>query len=291
MLTNPYSYYNSNYDYCLIYKEWLQNNMLTDHAHKTFEVYYLTSGKRNFFIKNQLYVADAGTIIFIAPDVLHKTTNYSDDPYSSLIINFRTNIFPEYFLEDKDFKNLIECDFFMAEPDEEIKTLLNTFIKTCSEILKAKPCAYEIKLHSLLTNILFILTDLYKSNENLIRPNGISNSQNTVNEIKKYIAEHFDEDLALEKISTKFFISTFHLCRIFKQIQGVSLHDYITTVRINEAKNYIDNYDIKISALYRKLGFKSEITFIRAFKSRMGITPLQYRKKRNIVQDNDDSRV
>lgn len=287
MLTKPYSYYNTNYDYCLIYKEWFQNNMSSSHSHKTYEVYYLTSGKRNFFIKNQLYIANPGSIIFIAPDILHKTTNYSNGPYNCLIINFSPNIFPDYFFQCKDFQKLLECDFFIMEPPQETKDFLDSYVKAFSETLEIRTSSYELKLHSFLTDIVATLTELYKTNEKILHANRPTNLQHTVTEITKYISDHFYEDLTLDKISDKFFISTFHLCRMFKEITGISMHDYINTVRINEAKNVLDNMDIKISNLYKKCGFKSESTFIRTFKSKIGVTPLQYRKKRILLQDNE----
>lgn len=273
-------YFSPDYNLSYEYKQNARNSMFAEHSHKTYEIYYLISGKRNFFIKNQRFIINEGTLIFIAPDIMHKTLNLTENTYGSLVINFSPSVLPPHILKNSNLKNLLEKDFFIIETEGSVRDFLNLCVFRFSEAIKEKNCGYELKLFGIFFEILSLIecsSESRNGSETGVYP---SNSQIMVNGIIEYITEHFKEDITLEKISDTFFISPYYLCRIFKKHTGSSLHDYITTVRVNEAKNILNNNnDIKISALYKKCGFKSQTTFIRAFKAKLGITPLQYRKK------------
>lgn len=92
-----------------------------------------------------------------------------------------------------------------------------------------------------------------------------------------YINEHYSENLYLEMIADEMGMSPKYISRIFKEITGQNLTDYISLIRINKAKQYLSETSLLIGDISSKVGIHSRSTFLRLFKKYEGITPMDYR--------------
>lgn len=100
-----------------------------------------------------------------------------------------------------------------------------------------------------------------------------------VTELMKYIEEHYNEDLYLEKLSSQFGLSTKYISRSFKEKTGTNLSDFISQVRIEKAKTLLrENTDMSVSAIAEQVGIYSRMTFLRLFKKQEGIAPNEFRE-------------
>ncbi len=76
----------------------------------------------------------------------------------------------------------------------------------------------------------------------------------------------------------QFFISPSKLTADFRAATSISLHEYISAIRVTRAKMWLsENYPIEIIA--QRCGFTHESSFIRMFKSVTGMTPGEYRRR------------
>jgi two-component system response regulator YesN len=100
-----------------------------------------------------------------------------------------------------------------------------------------------------------------------------------MHDIVAYVNEFYMEDLSLDKLSTRFFLSREHISRRFKQEQGMTLSSYIIQLRIEQAKQWLSQNDEKMYSIALKLGYQDEIYFSKLFKKIVGMTPLEYRGK------------
>ena len=96
---------------------------------------------------------------------------------------------------------------------------------------------------------------------------------------KLYIDENFASDIDLNKIADEACFSKFHFVRLFKDIYGRTPHQYLTRVRIEKAKEYLDDGQTIAFACF-KVGFDSISSFAGLFKRRTGNTPKQYQLER-----------
>ena len=99
----------------------------------------------------------------------------------------------------------------------------------------------------------------------------------------EYMCEHYDEPLTLDSLAEQFFVSRSKLSKDFKTHTGTSLHQFLLDIRINRAIFHIyqGTYDT-IRDIAEAVGFGNSLHFYSAFKKAVGMTPLQYAKKRNI---------
>ncbi len=104
-----------------------------------------------------------------------------------------------------------------------------------------------------------------------------------VSEAKKYIESNYsDKNISVTEISDKLGITSQHLSKIFKEISGTGVLQYINSCRIEEAKKILVNEtDISIRDTAGIVGYYNEITFIRNFKNITGISPGKFREASN----------
>jgi two-component system response regulator YesN len=99
-----------------------------------------------------------------------------------------------------------------------------------------------------------------------------------VRELQEFIAEHLSEDLSLTVLAEKVHHHPFYLSRLYKQCTGVSLSDYIASLRIEKAKSLLKETHMKIYEVGKAVGFESAGYFIRFFKKHTGMTPNEYKE-------------
>lgn len=101
-----------------------------------------------------------------------------------------------------------------------------------------------------------------------------------VSEAKKYIENNFtDKNLSVTDIADVLGITPQHLSKIFKEINGTGVLQFINSCRINEAEKILVNEtDMSVKDTAGIIGYYNEVTFIRNFKNITGVSPGKYRE-------------
>ena len=98
--------------------------------------------------------------------------------------------------------------------------------------------------------------------------------------LKAYLDNNYGEAANLICIAGANFQSRFHMIRVFKKYYGQTPHQYLTGVRIEKARAFLDS-GLSVTETCFHLGFQSVTSFTALFKKYTGISPSAYRKKRN----------
>jgi AraC-like DNA-binding protein len=96
---------------------------------------------------------------------------------------------------------------------------------------------------------------------------------------KLFIDENFASAIDLDNVSGEACFSKFHFARLFRDIYGMTPHQYLTSVRIDSALLLLESGASVKEACF-KVGFDSIASFTGLFKRRMGITPAEFRRHR-----------
>ncbi|UQZ82595.1 HTH-type transcriptional regulator YesS [Paenibacillus konkukensis] len=97
--------------------------------------------------------------------------------------------------------------------------------------------------------------------------------------IAQYIEQHYgDDSLSLTTIAEHFQLTPQYLSAFFKKQTGMNLTDYLTRVRIDEAKKLMQNKKLTFAQIANQVGYANDIGFIRVFKKYEGTTPGKYRE-------------
>jgi AraC-like DNA-binding protein/NAD(P)H-dependent FMN reductase len=96
----------------------------------------------------------------------------------------------------------------------------------------------------------------------------------------EYIRENFSQSqLSLDRVASAACLSRSHFSRTFKRVTGTRFIDYVTSLRLAEARTLLAEGDESITAIAFAVGYRDPGTFERTFKRKLGLAPSQYRKR------------
>jgi two-component system response regulator YesN len=97
-----------------------------------------------------------------------------------------------------------------------------------------------------------------------------------IEQVKKYIEDHYNEDLSLKAISSSIFMNLNYLCTLFKNEVGETINSYITKVRMEKAMELLRTTDLKVFEIAERVGYPNTNYFSYAFKKYTGATPNEF---------------
>ncbi len=262
-------------------------SMPTRHFHNEYEIYYLVEGERYYFINNQTYHIHKGCLVLIDKYCLHKTSQVQgtgaherylielkDKPFSNFL-----NSIGELSLEDffKKYNGVVELS-----PSEQLK--MEDLFQCIESEIKDKKEGYQTLIWSKVAEILICTQRLQSlsspANNNALMPASAIHKQ--INVISNYISEHYRDDISLDSISNRFFISKSYLSRKYKEITGLSISEHINIQRIKYSADLLSHSSDSITVVAAMSGYNSITYFEKTFKRYTGLSPRQYRKN---IQD------
>ncbi|MDP2871529.1 MAG: helix-turn-helix domain-containing protein [Bacillota bacterium] len=93
-----------------------------------------------------------------------------------------------------------------------------------------------------------------------------------------YLEGHFPEQISLTDMAEELHISPFYLSHVFRQAIGLSFSEYLTKVRIAEAKRLLTATGLPVGEISARVGYREPNYFGRVFKKATGMTPLAWRR-------------
>lgn len=98
-----------------------------------------------------------------------------------------------------------------------------------------------------------------------------------IDRVKGYIGTHFAENLTLSVLAEIFYVSPVYLSRLFKKKTGTNFVEYLTTLRIEKAKEFLSDPNLKVYHVAEMVGYENPRYFARLFKEATGMVPQEYR--------------
>jgi len=99
-----------------------------------------------------------------------------------------------------------------------------------------------------------------------------------VQDAKALIQQRFCEPLGLEDVARALYVSTFHLCRLFKEETGLPIHRYLNRLRLREALERVAGAEDDLTEIALSVGFSCHSHFTRAFRREFGVPPSEARR-------------
>lgn len=226
-----------------------------------YEIRYVLEGECYLKYNGQNYILKKGEGCLI--DCRKKYYYYHSSNYNCVSTCLRFNGSPadsliQAYLLSGNVKFTNE-KFSNFEP-------LQTHILQCTQ-KSSSYMEYEVSctFYLLLTNILIAQSKTRSTSED-------------IEKIVSYIQANYMKNLTIENLSHIFGISRTHMTRCFKEYTGFAPHQYITQIRIYNAKYLLKTTNLSIDDISRQTGFSDSVYFIQVFKKMEGMTPSKFRK-------------
>lgn len=265
-------------------------DMVVNHFHNEYEIFFLREGERHFFFDNRAYLVTGGDLILVDTNRVHMTRSISDqdknhDRIILYVADYRMREFDQKYPSlglVRFFKE--ECGVFKLTPQQQQRymSMYNRLHDEFEHGGPYSPVAIELEvLHYLMD----LLRDNYQKSpiKTAAQTSGARNQYTTVYNVADYISAHFAEPITLDGLAKQFYLSKYHLCRTFKQITGVGITEYINVLRIQRAKQLLEQTNDSVSKIAMEVGYNSITYFEKLFRTYMNISPLQYQKTLHIV--------
>ncbi len=137
---------------------------------------------------------------------------------------------------------------------------------------------YSPDQHSGLHEMLQFFNDLGVTLAELNGRKQVERTHNMIGRVHTYIHQFLHEELSLTKLAEIVYLSPTYFSRLYKQITGQGLLEYINETRIQRAKVLLKTTDRKIHEIAVEVGLESAPYFTRLFRKKTGVTPQEYRE-------------
>ena len=246
------------------------------HSHDFYEAYFFLSGRVSYIIEGKTYHLRPGDILLTNSRELHKPLILDGKVYERFVLWLQ----PSYLLglSDPD-TNLSQCFTSVSQygshlirTDSETFSVIHKLLERLEKIDSQAEFGSSVLKRAYLSELLVLLNSAYlgtSSAESDITYHG------KIGDILHYINENLCEDLSLNLLSQKFYVSKYHLSREFKQYVGLPLHQYILKKRLISAKLFLLS-GASVNTACMKSGFGDYSNFVKAFKQEFGISPKKY---------------
>lgn len=248
---------------------------------------YIAQGEAIFVLDGVSYQIAEGDAIVMYPFMPHLIRSTSDEPLIQYIIHFDCFYHQERSKwtdigkdsckqQDVFWKERLFAQFspvvHIREVDQmDIKRRFLTMYKEFMD----RPAVYSLMLksHALELLAIFLRNQIGQLEKERKATKGWSIIEKAINAIQ----QSFD-DPALDNalISERVGVSPSHLTHLFKEQLGITIHKYLTYVRIEQAKKRILESDVSLTQIAEQSGFSSIHHFSRIFKSTVGMTASQF---------------
>ncbi|MFD2117213.1 helix-turn-helix domain-containing protein [Paenibacillus yanchengensis] len=180
-------------------------------------------------------------------------------------------------------------------PREEILNLLNHLLLSIDrEVMELATDIQQVWQERAMPELTTILsqyeslqefqTEAFKLLENVqhqlqsLKANKVNNQ--LILDAQTYITSNYaDANLSLTQLSEQFHLSSRYLSRLFKEELGEKFIDYVMKIRIEHAQRLLNETNLSVQEIAQQVGYTHSISFIRAFKKIVGLTPGEYRKE------------
>ena len=246
-----------------------KNYLFRLHNHDSYELYLFISGDAVYNIEGRTYPLNPYDMFFVRPDEMHRVYHNSENKiYRRMIINIDDIFFTAHGIEMFK-KTLIERS---QGKDRKIRgsTVIESGIKDICDrlyrVIGTGETDFSPVVNALVVELLYTMCNVDYHDKG--KP-GNSKVQNAID----YINENFSEEITLDDICKNTFISKHHLCRIFKQVTGYSVGEYINHKRLMQISFLCKNNGMSLKEACDVSGFSNYSCFYRAYKKENGVSP------------------
>lgn len=239
------------------------------HTHDDHEIFIFIRGSMTFVVEGATYPMQPYDTMILRNSEMHDIFPNSSADYERIVINishdfFKNNdcrIYQNIFINRPIGKNnLIRGDLISVS---EIADILPRIEKYAKE----KTVSSDTVIKCAMVEILHALNHMQPaSSTDNTRPNS------TVRKVIDYINQNLDSNLSLSCLSEKFFVSKYHLCRVFREHTGYTIGNYITNKRLLLTRNLCRSGETITSACIAA-GFSNYSAFYKAYTKTYGRSP------------------
>lgn len=250
--------------------------------HDFYEMIYVKNGRAVINIAGQAHVICANDIIIIKPFQIHKLNIKSKPGCELIVLSFKFETSKSSEVSEVSINDFLD---FVSSDESGVFITLNAGSKReiliqLDKILKENGSSEidsEFLNYLRVMELFVLLSRVLKAEwENSLKGKSLKIRQ--LMEIsKEYLRDNFDKAISPGDAARYVFLSPSYFTRAFREYNESSPMNYLMGLRIGKACELLKDSDCKMGDIALEAGFCSQQRFNAAFKSNMGLSPMQFR--------------
>ncbi len=240
------------------------------HYHEFHKILLLLSGNGSYVIEGRRYLLQPGDVVLVGNGRVHRPEFGGGSPYERVILY----ISPDYLRREGGDASLEHC-FFGENPvlrlEDSARVRLFSLVAEMEAELSGNAYGRELLSSCLLLRLVVEISRGLRDEASLL-PRPAEPKDAKILDILHYLNDHLTEEISIDALANRFFISKYHMMRRFREETGSPIYAYLSDMRLLHARDLIANGMPATQACYRA-GFKSYSSFTRAYAKLFHATP------------------
>lgn len=244
---------------------WQQDRVMRPKGYPIYHYLQTEKGRGIVEVQGKHYILNEGEGILIAPFLRHSYVKDAGE-WLTYFVTFTGTI-------DGSISRMVgnrQVVFVEKEQGARIGALIDDIMDRW-DVLSSDARSLSISCYCILMNF----TDSVSARDLADEPLYLRYVEPVIKEIET----HYDMELTSQMLSRKVYVTPQYLSRLFRRFLGCSVYEYLTTYRINRARELlVSNRRMEVQQVARQTGFTDASHFIAMFKKATGVTPLEFRR-------------
>lgn len=254
------------------------------HSHNWYEIYYFHEGVCNYLIGDRIYTLQPGDLILMNGMTLHCAKIDPSVPYVRSILHFDPGALRPLLDWSQSvnvlqpFQELGNLRLSLSGGDRQQVERLLTELSLRRERADA---VGEGRFRLAFADLLHVVYDLWLGRRTVHdRAELPTEKEQTVQRLITFLESRYTDDLHLDALQEHMHVSKFYLSKLFKEVTGVTIFEFLYRRRINQAKiEFVLDPGKTVTDVCFQVGFKHLAHFSRMFKQQEGVTPEQFKRR------------
>lgn len=239
------------------------------HYHDFHKVVIFISGKAAYHIEGKAYQLKPWDILLVNRHAIHRPEIDSSVPYERFILWIQNDIPWQELL--KCFQKANDRSYNLVRLNSALQEKMKDILFELENSAKSDEYGREILTQSLFLQFMVYLNRIFLEKQYIFDKKSYT-FDSQIASILQYINHNLKEDLSVETLSARYYVSKYHLMRKFKQETGYTLHNYIVNKRLLMARTLISN-GMPVTKAAQESGFAEYSTFSRAYRKQFKTNP------------------
>ena len=257
-------------DFRLFHLQGAQGVKAEYHYHEFCKLLLLVSGTGGYSVEGQRYSLQPGDIVLVGSRAVHRPEFAPDAPYERIIVYIDPEFLRQRSTPDCDLLEIFSGKWGHVLRSSRSQRLL-ALATNLEQILSGQEFGRVILSSGALLALL-VEIGREQTQEDQRSPEPIAPGDSRILQLMTYLREHASEDLSIDALAEKFYMSKYHMMRLFREETGQSIYGYLTQQRLIHARALIAGGMRSTEAAFR-CGFSTYSSFTRAYGKQFGATP------------------
>ena len=238
---------------------------------------YLQGGETSFRCDHKDKKGAPGKICLMPQG--QDSTWQINDKIDFVHLYFSDKILKHYAVTSFDIDaRFIDLTDLLYQHDEQLQIMFRRCFLLCQNTDSSSALHIEEATYKIIHHLLQFYNGFQLKTQNIV--GGLSPTHRRF--VRDYIAENLSQKLTIDNLARTVNLSSFHFCRMFKQSFDDSPANYITKMRVDNAKHLMQK-SLSLTEISVESGFSHQSHMTQEFKKHTGLTPAMYRQQYSLI--------